>query len=98
MKRILYTSAHAETLRGSPRLGERFTPSEHALVTERELGETAFADKDRLVRNYLKHDSRKLCSLDFLLRRMSAQGYSSVLPLGAGHCVLEYLLKNLLQP
>lgn len=94
MKVKLYTKSHDEALlKEIDRGEERFTASEHAYLVEREFGKH-FETKESLVQWYLAQDSRKLPALNFLKQQCNDNGYKNILSLGAGPCVLEYLLKQ----
>jgi len=72
-------------------------PAEGDFV-DNESVDSVFKTKDTLLHYYLKNEWHKLASLDFLRDRILLNNYKNILSLGAGKCVLEYLLKVSLQP
>jgi ubiquinone/menaquinone biosynthesis C-methylase UbiE len=95
MKIKLYTKGHDKALlKGIGSGDEQFTAATHAHVVEREYGKH-FETKESLIQWYLaqSHNSDKLLALAFLIRHCNENEYKNVLSLGAGPCVLEYLLK-----
>ena len=57
------------------------------------VGESTYKTKERLIRDYLFKNSNKLECLSFLIDHINGSGYKNILSLGAGPCVLEYLLE-----
>lgn len=95
MKIKLYTKSHDEALlKEIDHGGGQFTASEHAYVVEREQGKY-FETRESLIGWYFTQNlnSDKLSALAFLIRYCNENEYKNVLSLGAGSCVLEYLLK-----
>jgi hypothetical protein len=74
--------------------GNRFTAEEHAYVVKKEFGETTYKTKELLVRKFLSANAKKLHCLPFLIDHINVSGYKNILSLGAGQCVLEYLLEK----
>ena len=66
---------------------------EYSAYCEREL-KSHFKTKKSLLNWYLKMDAAKLPALDFLAKQIEKKGYTNILSLGAGSCVLEHLLKK----
>jgi len=94
MKRKIYTLSHnINLLEEIDNDGGQFTAEEHSYAIEKEFGETVFKTKESLLRHYLPGNLPKLGSLGFLIDSIKANGYKNILSLGAGQCVLEYLLK-----
>jgi len=93
MKIKLYTKSHDEALLKEVDHGSgQFMASEHAYVIEKEFGKY-FETRESLIRWYLAQNSSKLSALAFLIKYCNDNGYKNVLSLGAGACVLEYLLR-----
>jgi len=94
MKRKIYTLSHDnDLLKEIDNNGGQFTAEEHTYVIEKEFGQTVFKTKESLLRNYLPGNLPKLGSLGFLIDMIRKNEYRNILSLGAGQCVLEYLLK-----
>lgn len=94
MKRKLYTLSHdLKLLKEVDNDGGQFTAEEHAYIVEREFGQSVFKTKEDLLRYYLPGNLAKIASLGFLIDMIKNNEYKSILSLGAGPCVLEYLLK-----
>lgn len=94
MKRKLYTLSHdVGVLKEVDNNGGQFTAEEHAYAIEKEFGETVFKTKENLLRNFLPGNLLKLGALGFLIDSIKKNEYRNILSLGAGQCVLEYLLK-----
>jgi ubiquinone/menaquinone biosynthesis C-methylase UbiE len=73
---------------------EQISGEEYANITEKELGRY-FTDKETIIHWYLNSgDYKKLNALTFLYKYILDNGYKNILSLGAGPCVLEYLLKQ----
>ena len=53
--------------------------------------------KDTLISHYVSHNSDKLTSLIFIKDIILQYKLKNIISLGAGECVLEFLLYNLLQ-
>jgi len=95
MKRRIYVEAHeAETMKETPEVSQ-VTSEEHASLIEKRYAER-FRSKDSLISWYLSENERKLPALDFLTKYIKEKNFSNILSLGAGPCVLEYLLKSAL--
>jgi len=95
MKIKLYTKGHDEaSLKEIGSCDEQFTAATHAHIVEREF-EKYFKTKESLIQWYLAQslNSDKLLALAFLIQHCNENEYKNVLSLGAGPCVLEYLLK-----
>lgn len=93
MKIKMYTKSHSEALlKEIDNNGGQFTAAEHAYVVETDFGKE-FETKENLMRWYLRSSSDKLPALAFLMKYVNANGYKNILSLGAGQCVLEYLLR-----
>jgi predicted RNA methylase len=60
---------------------------------EREFGQTACQTKENFLRWYLQNNYSKLDSLKFLIDEVRESNMINVLSLGAGACILEWLLK-----
>lgn len=73
--------------------GGQWTSEEHSSITEKGYGQTTFKTRENLLRVYLPGNLLKLGSLGFLIESIKQNGYSNIISLGAGQCVLEYLLK-----
>ncbi|MEN6488498.1 MAG: hypothetical protein ABFD66_06390 [Smithella sp.] len=94
MKRKMYTLSHRiDLLEKVDNGGRQFTADEHAYVMEREFGKTVFGAKENLLRYYLWNNPLKLSALGFLINFVGRSKCRNILSLGAGECVLEYLLK-----
>jgi len=94
MKRKIYTLSHnVGLLKEIDNNGGQFSAEEHAYAIEKEFGETVFKTRENLLRNYLPDNILKLGALGFLIDSIKKNGYKNILSLGAGQCVLEYLLK-----
>src|SRR3990167_655141 len=90
----IYTLSHdVDLLKEIDNDGGQFTAEEHAYAIEKEFGETIFKTRENLLRHYLPGNLPKLGSLGFLIDSIKRNGYRNILSLGAGQCVLEYLLK-----
>ena len=97
MKLKLYTQSYSlDLLQQLKTPNELFTAKEHAWLTERERGDICFQDKEALMRHYLTSRATRLGVLEFIGERVRRHGYRRVLSLGAGECVLEYLLHYVL--
>lgn len=94
MKRKIYTLSHdIELLKEIDSNGGQFTAEEHAYAIEKEFGQSVFKTRETLLRSYLPSNLQKLGSLGFLIDIIKENKYKNILSLGAGQCVLEYLLK-----
>lgn len=99
MKKKIYTLAHnLDLLKQIDNDGNRFTASERADLSEKELGESIFKTKESLLRYYLPLDFKKSESWIFVYDIIKENGYRNILSLGSGPCVQEYLLKKTLSP
>jgi hypothetical protein len=93
VKRKIYTrSIDPELAKKIDNNGGQFTAEEHAYVTEVQFADE-FKSKDTLLRSYLSASAEKLTALGFLLRYVNDNKCQNIVSLGAGQCVLEYLLK-----
>jgi len=93
MKLKIYTKSHNEALlRKIDNSGGLFTAEEHSYVMKTEF-EKDFESKESILRAYLSTSPRKLSALAFLIEYVNAHKFDNIISLGAGHCVLEYLLK-----
>jgi len=69
----------------------RFTSQEYsALVSEQK--NAAYSSREGIIREFLSKNSRKLIALDYLIEHIQMRNYRNILSLGAGACVIEYLL------
>ena len=94
MKIKLYTLSHdVNILKEIDNNGGQFTAEEHAYSIKKEFGKSSYKTKERLIRDYLFKNSNKLECLSFLIDHINGSGYKNILSLGAGPCVLEYLLE-----
>lgn len=92
MKIKLYTRSHnLELLKQVDNNGQQFTAQEHAYVIEKEFSDI-FNSKESLLHWYLSRNPGKLNALAFLIRYVNENKFTYILSLGAGYCVLEYLL------
>jgi ubiquinone/menaquinone biosynthesis C-methylase UbiE len=93
MKRKLYTKTYnADLLK---RLGNEntiFSAEDHSYASAEQFGDH-LQSKETLLRWYLSQNTDKLAALGLLINHMYNKGFLNVLSLGAGPCVLEYLLK-----
>jgi len=95
MKIKLYTLSHdVNILKEIDNNGGQFTAEEHAYFVKKTCGETIYKTKEQLIREYLYIDYRKLDCLSFLIDCIKRSGHKNILSLGAGPCVLEYLLET----
>ncbi len=93
MKRRIYTKTYnADVLKGLGDENSIMTAEEHSYASEEEFGEH-FYTTETLLRWYLSRNTDKLPALGFLIDHIYHNGFLNVLSLGAGPCVLEYLLK-----
>ena len=93
MKRKLYTkNLRADLLKEVAGTGGLYTAEEHARVVELESAER-FRSRETLLRASLSENAEKLAALGYLIRHAGRGDFRGVLSLGAGDCVLEYLLK-----
>ena len=94
MIKKLYTHSHSiDLLKEIDNDGEQFTAEEHAYIMKTEFGKNVYKTRENLLRVYLPGNLLKLGSLGFLIESIKQNGYSNIISLGAGQCVLEYLLK-----
>lgn len=94
MKRKIYTLSHdVNLLKEIDNDGSQFTAEEHSYAIEKEFSETVYKTKESLLRYYLPLYLPKSDTLGFLIDSIKENGYKNILFLGAGQCVLEYLLK-----
>jgi hypothetical protein len=89
MKFKIYTGSNA----GEDREGcdHRYTSQEYSTLSLRQYCES-FSSKEAIIREFLSKDSRKLIALDYLIQHIRKRNYRSVISLGSGACVIEYLL------
>lgn len=93
MKKKLYTKSHnLDLLKEIDNDGRQFTADEHAYVIEKDQADI-FKTKENLLRYNLPQSLGKLASLGFLFETIEKKKHLNVLSLGAGTCMLEYLLK-----
>ncbi len=93
IKSKLYTRSHdVDLLRSIDNGGRQFTAEEHAYVIE-QASAASFVSQRELVRRYLTENHAKLAALDFAMEVASDNGATRLLSLGAGQCVLEWLLQ-----
>lgn len=93
MKQKLYTkSCNIDLLEKIDNNGGQFTAEEHTYISEKEYADK-FESKEVLLRCYLSENSNKLSALGFLIKHIYENGFTHICSLGAGQCVLEYLLK-----
>ncbi len=85
-------SHNADLLRSIDNGGGQFTAEEHAYVTEQESA-ASFVSQRELVKQYLTDNHGNLAALDFAMAVASDNGATRLLSLGAGQCVLEWLLQ-----
>lgn len=71
--------------------GGQLTAEESSYANKTEFGKD-YQTKESLLRNYLSKNYFKLSLLGFLINFVYEKGYKNILSLGAGTCVLEYLL------
>jgi ubiquinone/menaquinone biosynthesis C-methylase UbiE len=96
VKEKLYTLSHdIDLLKEIDNNGSQFSSEEHAYVIEKEHADK-FVSQESLISWYLSLNSKKLCALSFVIQYSYEKGYKNILSLGAGACVLEYLLKSAL--
>lgn len=94
MKQKIYTTSHAaELLKEIGNTERKFTAAEHSYITEKEFGQTVFTSKELLLRHFLQENWQKIGSLVILREIVEKNKFRNILSLGAGQCVLEYLLK-----
>jgi hypothetical protein len=92
MKARLYSSGNKpELISRVGGNGRRLTAEEYALLEEGESG-GAYATRRSLLASYLAGQPDKLPALGAAVREASARGCRGVLSLGAGACVLEFLM------
>ena len=93
MKRKIYTKTYnADVLKGLGDENSIMTAAEHSYASGQEFGEH-FHTTETLLRWYLSQNTDKLAALGFLIDHIYHNGFLNVLSLGAGPCVMEYLLK-----
>lgn len=94
MKRKMYTLSHnPNLLKEVDNNGGQFTAEEHRYVVEKEFGQSVFKTRESLLRAHLPENLPRLGSLRFLIDMVKDEGHRNVISLGAGPCVLEYLLQ-----
>jgi len=92
LKTKLFTKSHDQSiLEKIDKEGGQFTAQEHAFAIQQEFGRI-FVDRTTLVREYLSQNYEKLGALGFLIEIINQYSYKWIISLGAGHCVLEYIL------
>lgn len=93
MKKKIYTKSHdLELLKEVDNDGGQFTADEHAYVIENDQADM-FKTKENLLRYNLPQSLDKLAALGFLFEAIEKEKHLNILSLGAGTCMLEYLLK-----
>ncbi|HYN44759.1 MAG TPA: class I SAM-dependent methyltransferase [Candidatus Limnocylindrales bacterium] len=93
MKCPLYTKSIEENiLKEIDNSGGQFTAEEHAYIFEKEYGKF-FETKDSLLGWVIPQSTYSLLALNWLIQYIKKNRFSRVLSMGAGNCVLEYLLK-----
>jgi hypothetical protein len=93
VKRRIYTKTYKdEVLKGLGDEHSIMTAEEHSYASDKEFGEN-FHNKETLLRWYLSQNADRLAALGFLIAHIYRNGFLNVLSLGAGPCVMEYLLR-----
>jgi hypothetical protein len=94
MKRKLYTKSHdLGLLKDIDNDGGIFTAAEHSYISKKE-NEKYTKSKESLLHHYLSLNAKmKFSALGFVIDYINASGFQNVLSMGAGECVLEYLLR-----
>ncbi|MFH0861103.1 MAG: class I SAM-dependent methyltransferase [Candidatus Altiarchaeota archaeon] len=92
MKYKQYTKSHNLELLKKIDSTERFTSEELSWITKQEQSKE-FKTRESLLRWYLSQNAIKLPALGFLIQHLNDERFKNILSLGAGPCVLEYLLK-----
>jgi predicted RNA methylase len=93
MKYKLYTKSHNEKiLKSIDNNGGQFTAEEHAYVTEKE-SEKCFRNKETLLGQYLSQSWKTLEHINWLVKYIENNNLKNIISMGAGNCVIEYLLK-----
>ena len=94
MKQKLYTLSHnIDLLKEIDNDGGQFTAEEHSYIMKAEFGKTVFKTREDLLHYWLSMDYSKLGALSYVIGEIYRKGFTNILSLGAGSCVLEYLLK-----
>jgi tRNA1(Val) A37 N6-methylase TrmN6 len=94
MKRKMYTlNNEIKLLQDIDNDGGQYTAEEYEYIYRNALNKNHFQTKDHLLHEFLYEDYKKLDALAFLIDQIKKSGYKNILSLGAGTCVLEYLLK-----
>ena len=94
MKKKLYTlTPSKDMLKEIDYNGEQFTAEEHAYIIKTEYGKNVFKTRENVLRHWFAEDHSKLGSLSYLIEEINTKEFKNILSLGAGYCVLEYLLE-----
>ena len=93
IKKLYTLTSPIDVLKEIDNNGEKYTAVEHAYITKMDFEKNGIKTKEDILRHYQKTDHVKLGSLSFLIEEINKKGYNNILSLGAGQCVLEYLLK-----
>ena len=94
MKKKIYTLGHdIDLLKQIDNDGGQFTAEEHAFAIEKQFGDSVYKEKGTLLGHYLPENLTKLGALSIFIDSVKNNGYRNILSLGAGSCVLEYLLQ-----
>ena len=94
MIKKLYTHSHSiDLLKEIDNDGEQFTAEEHAYIMKTAFGKNVYKTRENLLRHWFSIDHSKLGSLSYLIEEINTKEFKNILSLGAGYCVLEYLLE-----
>jgi len=94
MKLRLYTKSPDVSLLKELDPEQRFTAEEAAYVSKKMHEKSGFLEnRETLFSQYFLENYHKTSAVGFLIQRIYQKRYKNVLSLGAGTCVLEYLLK-----
>ena len=97
MIKKLYTLSHSmDLLKIIDNNGGRFTSKEHSHITQKEFGINVFKNKQSLLHHSMPKSLEKIADLKFLIDLIKIKESKNILSLGAGDCVLEYLLQKAL--
>jgi hypothetical protein len=88
----IYTRSHRPEVLAGLNLERPFTSEERTAATMMEYSGTS-PTQESIIRDFLSRDSIKLGALSFLIQYIYKKDYKKILSLGAGTCVIEYLLK-----
>jgi hypothetical protein len=92
MKFKIFTKGHKTEVLNSLNWEKRFSSQEHTDALKKEFSNIPLT-KASILRDFLSKESKKLNTLSYLIRFVYANDYKKILSLGAGSCVIEYLLK-----